>query len=55
MDIDYLAELEITLDLIQTRLKAVETALTQLPLINMQADPSRPEGVVVEPAALDGL
>lgn len=55
MDIDYLAQLEIRLDLIETRIKSLELALTQIPLIDMQADPSRPQGVVVEPAALNGL
>lgn len=55
MDIDYLAQLEIRLDLITTRLEAAEKALTQIPQINMQTDPSRLPGVIVEPAALTGM
>lgn len=52
MDTEYLATLESRLDNLSTRLDAAEKALMQIPQINMQADPSRPPGVIVEPAAL---
>lgn len=55
MDNDYLAQLEMTLDDFRTRIKALEDALTRLPNVNMQPDPSRTPGVVVEPAPLNGL
>lgn len=52
MDNNYLTQLESQLDDMQTRLKALETAVTQIPQINFQADVTRPAGVVVAPAAL---
>lgn len=52
MDEEFYASLERTLDDLRTRVKALEDAMTQIPQINMQADPSRPAGVVVEPAAV---
>lgn len=52
MDLEFLAQLTITLDELRTRVKLLEEAVTQIPRINFQADPSRPAGVVVEPAAL---
>lgn len=55
MDTEYLGEIESRLDDLTTRLKAAEKALTQIPQINLQADPSRPPGVIVEPTALVGL
>jgi hypothetical protein len=55
MELDYMAQLEIRLDAQDMKIKALENALTQLPFVNMQVDPSRPSGVVVEPAALNGL
>jgi len=55
MDNEFWAQFEISLDDLRTRLAAVEKALTQIPQINMQTDPSRLSGVVVEPAALNGL
>lgn len=55
MQIDFYAELEITLDEFRTRIKMLEDAVTKIPQINMQVDPSRPAGVVVEPAALTGM
>lgn len=48
-------QLEIRLDEMSTSIKALELAVMQIPHINMETDPSRPAGVVVEPAALDGL
>lgn len=45
-------QVEIALDEFRTRISALENAVTQIPQINMQADPSRLPGVVVEPAAL---
>jgi hypothetical protein len=55
MDMEYLGQLEQTLDEFRTKIKALEDAVTKIPQINMQVDPSRPAAVVVEPAALDGL
>jgi len=55
MDLEFYRQLEIRFDDLNTRLKAAELALTQIPQINFEADPSRPTGVVVEPAALNGL
>lgn len=52
MDQEFLASLERTLDDLRTRVKSLEDAVQQIPQINMQSDPSRPAGVVVEPAAL---
>lgn len=44
-------QVEIALDDFRTRISALEKAVTKIPQINMQADPSRLPGVVVEPAA----
>lgn len=56
MDMEYIRQLEQTLDEFRSQIKALENAVTQIPQINMQVDPSRPAGVIVEPAALvDGL
>lgn len=52
MDNDFMANVEIALDEFRTKIAALELAVTQIPQINFQADPSRPAGVVVEPAAL---
>lgn len=52
MDNDFMAQVEIRLDEMQSRITALEKAVTQIPQINFQADPSRLPGVVVEPAAL---
>lgn len=49
---DYYAQLEMTLDELKVRVKALEDAVTAIPQINFEADPSKPQGVVVEPAAL---
>jgi len=55
MEMEFFQSLEITLDEMRSKIEALELAVTQIPQINFQADPSRPQGVVVEPAALDGL
>lgn len=52
MDLEFLAQLTITLDELRTRVKMLEEAVTQIPQINFQVDPSRPAGVLVTPAAL---
>lgn len=52
MDNDFMAQVEIRLDEMNTRLLAAELALVQIPQINFQTDPSRLPGVVVAPAAL---
>lgn len=52
MDNDFMAQVEIALDELRTRVQMLEDAVTKIPQINMQADPSRPSGVIVEPAAL---
>lgn len=48
----YLRQLEEKLDRMETRLKAAELALTQIPQIDFEVDPSKLPGVVVAPAAL---
>lgn len=52
MDKEFLAYLESTLDELRTKVSLLEKALTQLPNVTMQPDPSRPAGVMVEPAPL---
>ena len=52
MDNDFMQQMEIRWDDLNTRMLAAEKALTQIPQINLQSDPSRPPGVVVEPSAL---
>ena len=52
MEHEYLAQLESKLDRMEARLHAAELALTQIPQINFELDPSRLPGVVVAPAAL---
>jgi len=52
MDMEFYQSLEQTLDEMRSKISALEKAVTQIPQINFQADPSRPAGVVVEPAAL---
>jgi hypothetical protein len=55
MDNDYFAQIEMRLDTLSMKVKALEDAVTQIPQINMEADPSRPAVVNVEPAPLNGL
>lgn len=55
MENDFFAQIEIRLDELTMKVASLEKAVTQIPQINMETDPSRPEGVVVEPAALTGL
>jgi len=56
MDMEFYQSLERTLDEFRTKIKALELAVTQIPQINFEVDPSRPSVVLVEPAALvDGL
>lgn len=50
MDIDFTASVEQRLDDYKTRIEAMEKALTQLPNVNFQPDPSRLPGVRVAPA-----
>lgn len=50
MDTEYFGRIEIALDDLRTRVKALEEAVTQIPQINFSADPSRPQGVEVAPA-----
>lgn len=50
MDIDFYSSVEQRLDDYQTRILALEKALTQLPNVNFQAEPSRLPGVRVDPA-----
>jgi hypothetical protein len=58
MENDFYGSVEILLDDLLTRVKLLEEAVTQIPQINMQPDPSRPAGVIViqtgevEPAGL---
>lgn len=52
MDQEYMRALEIAIDELQTKVAALEKAVTQIPQINMETDPSRPDVVNVEPAAL---
>lgn len=54
MDIDFFAHVEQTLDDYKMRIEALELALTQIPQIDFESDPSRPRGVKVAPAALKG-
>lgn len=54
MDNDFIAHVEKTLDEFRTRIEGLEKAVMQIPQINFQTDPSRPQTVVVEPAALTG-
>ena len=53
MDIDFLAYVEQTLDNYKSRIEALEKAVTQIPAIDFEADPSRPPGVKVDPAAVN--
>jgi hypothetical protein len=50
MDIDFFASVEQILDDHRMRIEALENALTQLPGIEFQPDPSRLPGVRIEPA-----
>jgi hypothetical protein len=50
-----MTQLEIRLDEFEMKIKALELAVTQVPQINFEVDPSRPAGVVVVPAALTGM
>lgn len=50
MDIDFYAFVAQTLDDFGTRIKALEDALTQLPAVEYEPDPSRLPGVKVVPA-----
>jgi hypothetical protein len=52
MDNEFMAQIVMQLDDMETRLKAAELALVQIPQINFETDPSRLPGVVVQPAAL---
>jgi hypothetical protein len=52
MDNEFMRQLEMRLDDMNSRLKSAELALTQVPQINFQVDPSRPAGVIVEPDSL---
>lgn len=52
MDIDFFAHVEQTFDDFRNRITALEEALTQLPSVEFQPDPSRLPGVRVSPAAL---
>jgi hypothetical protein len=52
MDNDWMAQVEMQLDSLRSQVEMLTKAVTQIPQINMEADPSRPQGVVVEPAAL---
>lgn len=52
MEKEFYGQLEMTLDDLRTRIKLLEDAVTQIPQINFEVDPSRPAGVIVEPAAL---
>lgn len=52
MDNDFMAQVEIELDDLRTQVKMLTDAMLQIPHINMEADPSRPQGVVVSPPAL---
>jgi hypothetical protein len=52
IDNEWMGSVEQQLDDLRSQVAALNTAVTQIPQINMQADPSRPAGVVVEPAAL---
>lgn len=47
-----MAQTEIALDELRTKIRLLEDAVTQIPQINFEVDPSRPQGVVVEPSAL---
>lgn len=55
MDIDLIAEFERRLDDYQTRIELLEKAITQLPHIGMQSDPSRQQGVSVPPLPITGV
>lgn len=37
----------------EMRLKALEVAVTKIPQINMETDPSRPAVVVVDPSSVE--
>ncbi len=52
MEYDFYAQVESRLDDLNTRLKAAEQALLQIPQINMEQDVSRPQVILVDPAAL---
>lgn len=52
MDIDFFANVEQTFDDFRNRIEALEKALTQLPGVNYEADPSRLPRVRVDPAAI---
>jgi hypothetical protein len=52
MDIDFFANVEQTFDDFRNRIEALEKAVTQLPNVEFQPDPSRLPGVRVAPAAL---
>lgn len=54
MDIDFIAYIEQTFDDYKTRIEALELAVTQIPQIDFETDPSRPPGVKVAPPALKG-
>lgn len=50
MDIDFYAFVTQEFDNLRTRVKALEDALTQLPTVEYEPDPSRLPGVRVAPA-----
>lgn len=52
MNNEYFAQIESELDTLRTRVAALEKAVTQIPQITYEVDPSKLPGVRVQPAAL---
>lgn len=52
MDEEFYAMVERSFDELRMKIAAIEDALVKLPFINMEADPSRPQVIKVDPAGL---